>query len=100
MTIYRLACAASAVIDRAGGDLQNWVLGKLAELEAIQRAAMDEPQPNYRAAVEAIRVQLAARGQLSPRRAAGKVMQESQMTAEQLRAKLEEIQAKIDEGTH
>jgi hypothetical protein len=85
-TVSEYAGAASAIIDRMGTPLEDFVEAKLAELETMHRVAMsrerlvrvrclacgqgsDEraPDPDVKGAAEAVRLQLQARGALVQR---------------------------------
>lgn len=74
-TVGDRAVTASAIVKRAGGPLEDWVLLKLAELEHVKETAMrlqkavvvaGEVQlfdaPDTKAAAMAIKLQLEARG--------------------------------------
>ncbi len=61
-TVSDRATAASAVVRRAGGPIEDWILGKLAELEHIKSVAMSRDPPLVKTAVDAIRLQMEVRG--------------------------------------
>jgi hypothetical protein len=61
-TVGDRAVAASAVVKRAGGDLEAWIMGKLAELDEIKETAMSQEKPDCKAAAAAVKLQLEARG--------------------------------------
>src|SRR5678815_145627 len=55
-TVYDRAVAASAVVKRLGGEMEAWVLGKLAELDEIKQAAMSQDKPDCKAAAAAVKL--------------------------------------------
>lgn len=77
-TVGDRAVAASAVVKRAGGPIEGWILLKMAELEHVKEVAMRLKRPvvvnkrvrlfnapDTKAAEKAIRLQLEARGALN-----------------------------------
>ncbi len=61
-TVGDRAVVASGILKRAGGPLEDWVLGKLSELEHIKTEAMAREPPLVKTAVDAIRLQMEVRG--------------------------------------
>lgn len=113
-TVGDRAVVASGILKRTGSPIEEWVLGKLAELEEIKATAMrlQKPivhegvvtdlvdAPDVKAAILAVRTQLEIRGQLTKKVEVSKgepiaPADDARAVEAKLLAALEEVRAKI-----
>lgn len=118
-TVGDRAVVASGILKRTGSPIEEWVLGKLAELEEIKATAMrlQKPivhegvvtdlvdAPDVKAAILAVRTQLEIRGQLTKKVEVSKVPSEYlEQTPEQRivahEAAIAEERARLAGGMH